>query len=241
MLIEVFSNKSMRQIYNTDSGFICNIDAPCFMVLSTEEKELVRSSRVQLVFRKGDVMCKQGAFANNSLFLIKGFAKQYIESDSDKNFNLRIMSEGDFIGLSSVFSSAIFNYSVMALEECQAVMIESNALTGLATQNGQFALNLIKRYHEENNILYKLLLSSYSRQMNGKMAEKLLYLDEFRSAIPDIFVALSRRDLAEFTGVSVESAIKLLKSFEKDGLINLKGKDIVVSNREKLELISKAG
>lgn len=241
MLLSVFSNKRMRQIYSTDSGFICNIDAPCFRALTAEERELVQGSRVQIVFRKGDVMLKQGAFASYSLFFIKGFARQYIESDSDKNFNLRIISEGDFVGLSSVFSSAIFNYSVMALGECQAVMIESDALKGLAAQNGQFALNLIKRYHEENNILYKLLQSSYSKQMNGKMAEKLLYLDDARSTIPDIFVALSRRDLAEFTGVSLESAIKLLKSFEKDGLISLKGKDIIIANREKLEMISSTG
>lgn len=241
MLLSVFLNKKMRQIYSTDSGFVCNIDAPCFRALTAEERDLVQSSRVQIVFRKGDMMCKQGAFASYSLFLIKGFAKQYIESESDKSFNLRIISEGDFMGLSSVFSSAIFNYSVMALEECQAVMIESDALKGLSAQNGQFALDLIRRYHEENNILFKLLQSSYSKQMNGKMAEKLLYLDDLRSTIPDIFSALTRRDLAEFTGVSLESAIKLLKAFERDGLIELIGKDVIITNREKLELISKTG
>jgi len=42
-------------------------------------------------------------------------------------------------------------------------------------------------------------------------------------------------------GISTESAVKLLKSFEKDGLIELHEKDIVVVNQGGLIEISKKG
>jgi hypothetical protein len=42
-------------------------------------------------------------------------------------------------------------------------------------------------------------------------------------------------------GISTESAVKLLKSFEKDGLIKLNDKDIQVLNTPSLMEISKRG
>jgi CRP/FNR family transcriptional regulator len=66
--------------------------------------------------------------------------------------------------------------------------------------------------------------------MNGRMAETLLYLETFRPEFPEIFQILSRKELADFAGISTESAVKLLKNFEKDGLIELKDKDIIILN-----------
>jgi CRP/FNR family transcriptional regulator len=51
--------------------------------------------------------------------------------------------------------------------------------------------------------------------MNGRLAEILLYMDGMKAENPEIFQLLSRKDLANFAGISVESAVKLLKSFEK--------------------------
>jgi CRP/FNR family transcriptional regulator len=77
--------------------------------------------------------------------------------------------------------------------------------------------------------------------MHGRIAETLLYLDSLRIENPDIFQLLSRRDIAEFAGISTESTVKLLKSFEKDGLIELHEKDIILSNPKELTEISKKG
>jgi CRP/FNR family transcriptional regulator len=51
----------MKTILETDQDFICDIQAPCFQMLSSEEVELVRASKTQILFRKGDNLTKQGA------------------------------------------------------------------------------------------------------------------------------------------------------------------------------------
>ena len=87
----------MKTILETDNGFICDIQAPCFQMLSFEEVELVRASKTQVLFRKGDNLTKQGAFASYVLFIISGLVRQYIEGDSTKNYNLRIIKPGEFV------------------------------------------------------------------------------------------------------------------------------------------------
>jgi CRP-like cAMP-binding protein len=231
----------MKPILETDHEFICDIQAPCFQMLSLEEADLVRASKTQVLFRKGDNLTKQGAFASYALFVIKGLAKQYIEGDNSKNHNLRIIQPGEFVGLSAVFTKNTFNYSSVAITECQVFLVEKDAITTVIQQNGQFGFNMIQRYCGQNANLFETLRTVLYKQMNGRMADTLLYLDSLKFQYPDIFQLLTRKDMADFAGISTESAVKLLKSFEKDGLIELHEKDILLVNYTELQEISKKG
>ncbi|HUX94828.1 MAG TPA: Crp/Fnr family transcriptional regulator [Bacteroidales bacterium] len=231
----------MKTILETDSDFICDIQAPCFQLLSHEEIELVRASKTQVLFRKGDNLTKQGAFASYVLFIINGLAKQYLEGDSVKNFNLRIIKPGEFAGLSAVFSENIFSYSTVALTDCQVFLIEKEVIANVTKQNGTFAFNIIRRYCEQNNNLLNTVRNLMYKQMNGRMADTLLYLDSLKSEKEEIFHLLTRKDLADFAGIAMESAVKLLKTFEKEGLIEIHDKNINIISRNSLVEISKRG
>jgi CRP-like cAMP-binding protein len=231
----------MKTILETDHEFICDIQAPCFQMLSLDEAEFVRASKTQVLFRKDDHLTKQGAFASYVLFLIKGLATQYLEGDGVKNYNLRIIRPGEFVGLSAVFTKNTFNYSSVALTDCQVYLIEKEAIANVVKQNGMFGFNLIKRYCEQNANLFDSLRTIMYKQMNGRMADALLYIDSLKAEAPDIFQLLSRKELADFAGISTESGVKLLKTFEKEGLISLHEKDIEVLKHNALAEISRRG
>lgn len=231
----------MKTILETDKEFICDINAPCFRSLLPEEAELVRAGKTQVFFRKGDNLTKQGAFASYVLFIINGLAKQYLEGDGTKNYNLRIIRPGEFVGLSSVFHENIFNYSSVAITDCQVFLIEKETMAKVIKQNGSFGFSITKRYCEQNANLLNTVRNLMYKQMNGRLADTLLYIDSLKSESEDIFQLLSRKDIADFAGISTESAVKLLKSFEKDGLIELHEKDIILLSREAMTEISKRG
>jgi CRP/FNR family transcriptional regulator len=231
----------MKTILETDSDFICDIQAPCFQMLSSAEAELVRSSKTQVLFRKDDNLTKQGAFASYVLFIIDGFAKQYLEGDGIKNYNLGIIKPGEFVGLSAVFSENTFNYSSVALTDCHVFLVEKKAISEVVKQNGMFGFSIIKRYCEQNTNLINTVRNLMYKQMNGRMADALLYIDSLKSEKTEIFQLLSRKDLADFAGISTESAVKLLKIFEKDGLIKLNEKDIQIIKQNALLEISRKG
>jgi CRP-like cAMP-binding protein len=231
----------MKTILETDSDYICDIKAPCFQMLLPEEVELVRASKTQVLFRKDDNLTKQGAFASYVLFIIDGYAKQYLEGDGIKNYNLRIIKPGEFVGLSSVFSENTFNYSSVALTDCQVFLIEKEAVAKVIKKNGLFGYSIIRRYCEQNTGLINSVRNLMYKQMNGRIADSLLYLYSIKNEKPDIFQILSRKDLAEFAGISTESTVKLLKMFEKEGLIELNEKDIKIVRHDSLLEISRRG
>jgi len=231
----------MKTIKESDKDYICDIQAPCFQALGPKELELVKSNRTQVLFKKGDTLAKQGAFASYTLFVVNGLCRQYIEGPGQKSFNMRVVQPGEFIGLSSVFNKNIYGYSVAAITDCHAFLVEKEAIVSVVEGNGRFGMEIIKRYCEQNSNLYLSLSSLLYKQTNGRMAETILYLDSLRQDHPDIFQLLSRRDIADFAAVSVESAVKLLKSFEKDGLIELNEREIIIKSRRSLEDVSYRG
>lgn len=231
----------MKTILETDKEFICDINAPCFSKLLPEEIELVQSGKTQVLFRKGDNLTKQGAFTSYVLFIVNGLAKQYLEGDGTKNFNLRIIRQGEFVGLSAVFYENIFSYSSIALTDCQAFLIEKETIARVVKQNGLFGFDIIRRYCEQNSNLLGTIKNMMYKQMNGRLADALLYLNSLKTESPEIFHLISRKDLADFAGISTESAVKLLKTFEKEEIVELQEKDIILLKYNALREISKRG
>ena len=74
----------MKTLQKDDINFICELNAPCFQALSPDEVQLVKSSRTQVQFRKGDNLTKQGTFASYVMFMVDGLAIQYVGKRPDK-------------------------------------------------------------------------------------------------------------------------------------------------------------
>ena len=231
----------MKTLLETDDSFVCEITAPCFQALSQEEIAFIQQRRTRVQFRKGENLTKQGAYASYVLFVVNGLVRQYIEGEGDRNLNLHIMQDGDFIGLSVVLDNPIFNYSTVAVTETLAYLIEKDALLKIIKANGSFAFNILKRYNEQSNSLFGIIKHIQFKQMNGRLADTLLYLSNDQFAGYNVFSNLSRKDIADFAGISTESTIKLLKQYEKDGLLHLDDKNIIITNKPALQEISKRG
>jgi len=220
---------------------VCEIHAPCFQSLSQDEIAFIQQRRTRLQFRKGETLTKQGAYASYVLFVVSGLVRQYVEGDGERNLNLHVLQAGDFIGLSSVFDDPVFNYSTAAITETVVFLVEKEALLDITKANGSFAINIIKRYNEQSYSLLEILKRIQFKQMNGRLADVLLYLSSDKFAGYNVFGSLSRRDIADFAGISTESTVKLLKQYEKDGLLKLDDKNIAITSKAALQEISKRG
>ena len=89
--------------------------------------------------------------------------------------------------------------------------------------------------------MYNRLIHLTQKQMPGRMADALIYLKD------DIFkqlkypMILSRADLAELSSMSKESAVKILRDFQKDGLIRISDHEIEILDYDTLLKISRIG
>ena len=219
----------------------CQKSSKCFKELIPSELEFINLNKTQILYRKGENICKQGAFASYVLHISEGLVKLYLESPNNKNINIKILKTTEFIGLSSIYGDNIYNYSAIALTDSTICLIEKSSIKKLLRDNGNFASEVIKWYCANEKQLFNKIKSLGNKQMHGKLADALLYLNndsfnEFR-----LFSLLSRNDIAEFACISVESTVRLLTEWKKEGIISLDRKNINILDRKRLHEISLRG
>jgi CRP/FNR family transcriptional regulator len=77
--------------------------------------------------------------------------------------------------------------------------------------------------------------------MHGRIADVLIYLAEKIHNNQEFNITLSRQDISEFSGMSKDSAIRILKEFENEGIVRASGKSIRINKMELLKEISIKG
>lgn len=199
----------------------------------------ITENKTRISYLKGETIFKQGAFAPYVLFVVRGLIKVYLQTGFEKQINLSLAKTGEFLAFSSIFGENIHTYSAQALKDSLICMIEKESLKKILLNNPDFALEVTsKNYLNERHLLEIIKNISY-KQMRGKLASSLLYLSHEDFLKENIFQFLTRQEIADFASISTESAIKFLKEFEKEKLVKLKGKNIEIIDRKKLETISK--
>jgi CRP/FNR family transcriptional regulator, polysaccharide utilization system transcription regulator len=210
----------------------------CFQLISKEELESLSENRTHVNYLKGEMLFKQGALAPHVLFIQSGLVKVYLQPGPRKVQSLWIARSGDFLAFSSLFGEKVYNYSAVALKDAEVLMIDKESLMHLLKTNPEFGFRITSKNFGSQKQLMDIISSLSYKQMRGKLATALIYLSSEVFIHEDVFSHLTRQDIADFASISVESVIKFLKEFEKEGIIRLDNKQVIVKDGNRLQLIS---
>jgi CRP/FNR family transcriptional regulator len=102
-------------------------------------------------------------------------------------------------------------------------------------------MGLLTKISKINDKIISQTLDIRQKNLAGRVAYVLLYFTReiFKSRVFDLPV--SRKEIADFIGMSSANVIRTMSDFKKDGIIKVFGKTIEVVDIDKLEIISKRG
>lgn len=219
----------------------CNQMAPLFQCLSAEELEIINRDRYSVRFNEGEVILKQGTQANTIISVIEGFARKYMEGFNGRKLILDFVKPWQLVGAPGVHNLGKYNFSVVAIKDTLVCFMDAANFTEVIGLNGEFAKAYVKLCSGNYGRSLERMVSLSQKQMHGRIADALIYLSkeiyESDSLGPDI----SRQDIADYTSMSKDSAIRILKEFERDQIIRLNGKKIEVIDNTRLQSISVNG
>lgn len=228
-----------RYLVKTDCNE-CPVKSNCFIQRVKNAEDFFGLQKNHISYNKKETIVKEGTKVSNILYVMDGLVKLYIEGP-EKNIIIKLLKPNDFIGLTSLFGDETNYFSVAALKETRVCSIDCESFKDLITQCCDFSRELSSWYCKNYNLMLSKCLNLGLRQLNGKLANTLLYLfgDEFKEL--DVFSYISRNDLAELSGMSMESVVRILSEFNNEGIINIKGKKIEIKNLERLNDINRKG
>jgi len=207
-------------------GVLCNL----------EEKALEECNRHKTTnqYKKGQVVFYEGSRAYGLYCIFSGRVKLYKTGVDGKQQIVRIAGPGDLLGYRSLFSEEPYSATGEAIEEATICCVDRNAFFPLLSKNPQLALNIIKKLSKELREAEDLATSIAHRSVRERMAELLLMLKETYGKPAKkgirIDLQLSREEIGEMIGVTQESAIRLLSEFKRDGMIEVKEREITILN-----------
>jgi len=231
----------MKDFLKSTNCLDCTKSSNCFKKLIPSELKFINQKKKQVFYKKGENICKQGAFASYLLYISDGLVKLYLENLNNKNINIKVLKTSEFIGLSSIYGENTYHFSTIALKDSTICLIEKEGFRQILKNNGTFASDVIQSYCEDEKMLFNKIKSLGNKQMHGRLADALLYLYSSDLHDTNIYSILSRKDIAEFAGLSVESTVRLLTELKNEGIIDISGKNIKILKPELLNEISKRG
>ncbi len=220
---------------------ICDLRDLFFGCVSQEIMNEICSSKVEQNFARGEQIVRQGELISSFSYLKEGLVKLFVSDQNGKSQIITIGKPLDFVSLLSVFSDAKHKYSVTALEPSVTCSIEIEKIKELAMANGPFAVNVMQKMSKISDTVILDFLEIRKKHLRGRVAHVLIYFaDEiFKSSQYEL--PISRKEIAEFIGMTPENVIRTLSEFRKDQLISINGKLIKITDREKLSLVSNHG
>jgi len=211
-----------------------------FTQLTDPELELIHLDRFQVAYNAGEIIFKQGSPSTYILCLTSGLAKIYIEG-LGKNLILSLVKPVEYIIAPGLYSDNRHHFSVSALVDSTACLIDVTLFKKLIRQNHGLAEEFMQRLSNQLIENFDHTVGLTQKQMPGRIADALLYFSERIYGTASFDMILSRQELADFSGMSTESAIRILKDFKDEGIIEVKKDSMTILNPERLKKIQETG
>jgi CRP/FNR family transcriptional regulator len=147
----------------------------------------------------------------------------------------------EFVSNMNIFSEDHYRYSVSAVEDSVVCTVNLDFIKDLFLKNGGFAMGLLTKISKINDKIISQTLDIRQKNLIGRVAFILLYFTKeiYNTRVFDLPV--SRKEIADFIGMSTANVIRTMSDFKKDGIIRVYGKTIEIVDIDKLEIISKRG
>lgn len=237
-LKEIYSEsvENKLKLNNTEQNFIEYLSG---LHLSEEEISLV--TKVQIDFSKGETICKQGSFASFIMILKDGLVKATIENSHYKNHVFKITTPFNIIGLSSLYGDNYYHFSCQALVPSKLYLVERSNFDKIVRTNPQFSIEIMKMYSKSLQNVYDKLGSIANKQALGKVCDSLIYLSERVFGSNIIETTITRKDIAELSGLATENLVRILSELKRDKIIAINNKSIEILNPEMLRMLGNLG
>jgi len=187
-------------------------------------------------YNKKENIYKEGDYLRGIYYLNKGKVKTFKIHEHGKEYITALIKEDDFFGYTVLLEGKDSSENAQALEDSEITFIPQEEFFNLIYNNREvakkFLLILTKNVADQQELLLDLAYSSVRK----RVAEALLLLQKkyTNDGQQKFSMSISREDLASLAGTATETTIRTLTDFKEEGLIEIKGGTITITNSEKL-------
>ena len=213
-----------------------------FRRLKPDDRQRLASVATVRTFEKGASLFIEGDESDLMYTILTGRVKVFKTTPRGTDVILELFGPGDPVGAVAVYESRPYPASALALEPTSCLLIPRQAffslLEGYPTMVRGLLVGLTHRLVELTNRLTELS----GGRIEGRLARFFLKLgtDIGQRRDDGVFIplVLSRQELADMIGTTIETSIRTMSRWGKDGVVRTDKDGFVIVDRAALEAVA---
>lgn len=214
---------------------------PIFGTLNASDMEEVKPYLIPAKFRKKEVIFSEGDPSDWLYVVIKGKVKITKLSQSGREIILEIISPMDFFGGVAVMRGFPYPANAVAMDDAELLKISRSNLMRVLDRFPNLmycmAMNIGDRIKGSHEALKNIAVE----KVESRIASMLIKLADKAGSKTDgcvtIDMKLTKQDIAEMVGTTVETSIRTMSKFKKLGIVSEKGGKITIKDIHKLKAL----
>jgi CRP/FNR family transcriptional regulator len=206
---------------------------PIFDVLEPEELQLVENNSYTQSMKKGMSLVESGSICHNVYFVVTGRIRVYKTLPDGKEITLYRVVDGEMclFSMSCILEHSPLDAIAEIEKDSTILVVPEDSFNELLNANQRFQRLIMTRLLSALSEVLLLLEEVTFHSMNKRVAN---YLISKNSNL----LKLTHEDIALELGTAREVVSRLLKEFEKKGLLSLSRGKIKIIDRNNLEDIA---
>ncbi|HEX9920212.1 MAG TPA: Crp/Fnr family transcriptional regulator [Candidatus Methylomirabilis sp.] len=218
---------------------------PFFSSLSDKElAEVVVPLFQEERYREDEYLFYEGDPPQGLFILREGKVKIIKHSTRGKDTILRLLGPEEMFGEVASLDGGPYPASAQALEDTVVFHLSQRDFLRLLQGYPSIALRVIEDLGRKLRDAHDLIRALTTETVEKRIATVLLKLAEKLGKVEErgirLRIHLSRQDLADMAGTTIETAIRVLSKFTKDRLLTKEGKNIIILDRAALAALSRS-
>lgn len=207
-----------------------------FSSLRTEDLERIRGLSRVIEVHRGAVIFREGEPADQMYFGLSGRVK-IVKAVGEREVILEILGAGQPIGAVAVYEEKAFPATAVALEDSTLLAIHAQAFFRILETDPVIVRRLL------SGLTLRLMnvsqrIAHMAGSVEQRIARLLLTLAE-RMGTRDanglhIPMPLTRQEIADLTGTTVETAIRVMSRWSREGVVESGEKGFTIKDAEAL-------
>ena len=208
-----------------------------FCKAQNDSMEEIQAEKICTPYKKGEYIFKEGTRPFGVFCVNRGKIKLVKSGDDGKEQIIRLVKPGDPLGYRSLLSGDKYNASAVALENSGVCFVPKELFLGILQKDSALSFEMMKLLSDDLKKAELQITHLAQKPVRERVAEAILFIKEtygFEEDQQTIAASFSREDIANIVGTATETAIRLLSEFNKEQIIKLSGKKIIIVDLPKL-------
>jgi CRP-like cAMP-binding protein len=206
---------------------------PCGSIACGAIAQALHEAAQPLAYARGDWLVRQGDAPTAVGLVLSGRVKVVCQTDAGRSIIVKLLGPGEVFGTIPVLDGRCYPAGIEGQEPGVYGRVSAEAFQEILANQPGLAMQMLRSLSSRTRELTAAMVDQSAFEVDVRLARRLLEV-----AGSDAVAQVTRQELADLTGTTVETAIRITRRWQQSGLVQLSRGQIVLRNINDLRRVA---